>query len=218
MSMSSKEGSSLWLVVLSVCSFAVPSFGDEYNFYFQKPKGAPNADTSNVSSAPDVQVQDSGGTSQAVVIPSPQPKRPKWSFGLNLAVATGKQVRNDFFENSDFTMTDLSGAVGLYGGYRFLPWFKVQSILATQLSSSTAGSSTLLLADAEFLILRLNVGKFDLIEIGPLAGGSLGGVAGSGVHIGVRGNLNAGPHVSLTLGLRGNGQFTMSDFGVTVNI
>ncbi len=104
-------------------------------------------------------------------------------------------------------------------GYRFMPAFGVNTLLGLHLNYDW---NPVFGADLEAYPIRVDVGRFDLFEIGVLAGASnilaaasIGGIA---PHIGARLNINLGSHVTLTTAMRLAEKFHSTEWSLGFNI
>lgn len=153
-------------------------------------------------------------------------RRPQWKFGLSAIALVDRahfdsfndegKYYSDLYSDTDYVRNRTGGVISM--GYRFTPGFGMNLFVGD------AGHNKVIVgADAEWVPVRLDVGSFDLLELGGIFGIS-NVVASSGYsqtalpHAGLRLNINLGPHFTLTSSARVNRAYSMAEAGIAVNL
>jgi hypothetical protein len=168
---------------------------------------------------------ESNAAMNAAYVPPPT-RRQRWKLGLSAFALSDRSHFDSFSEEADFygdIYSDTSYAQSKAGalvslGYRFAPAFGFNAYVGD------AGNSKILVGiDGEWLPLRLDVGSFDLLEIGGIVGAT--NIVGSGgysqaalLHLGARVNVNLGPAFTLTASGRVNKSYAMAELGLALNL
>ncbi len=217
---------------------SVVAYGDEYNFFFDKPKAGGSESSAPVQiPAPVVAPAKAGPiiinnnvsvpntltvpTAVAAATPtaamagaiaaegSQADVRPKLRLGLSAIVV---KVPG----SGELTAENFEKSAGLMVslGYRMEPWFGVNGYLG---QAGSTGQRTLGGADLELLPIRYA----GVLELGVLAGSSnfTGRIDRvDALHAGARLNLNAGEHFSISAAGRFGKEMSSAELGISVNI
>ncbi len=153
-------------------------------------------------------------------------KRLKWSIGTSFLVWAGRERVADLADPSTYTditanqiLQGVGAAAAVSLGYRILPGLGVSGYVG-----NASRGRAFVGADVEWWPLRLDVGRFDLLELA-LLGGASDTIAFSGYgspavlpHLGTRLNLNLGPSFTLTASVRLNRQASIGELGVGIHL
>lgn len=159
----------------------------------------------------------------AAIVPPPA-QRPKWKIGLGALVWAEKSSHSaSSFRSGTFNTnwdSDPFGSSSSMGegvvvnlGYRFTPALGINGFVASATNSSKAVAGI----EGEWFPVRLDVGTFDVFELGGMLGAANISGRSPMPHLGVRTNINFGPHFSLTAAIRANKDYAMGESGFTVN-
>lgn len=154
----------------------------------------------------------------AVVAPAAASRPPRWKVAFGPMISRVPYSGGSQFYSRPDDRWDRPAMV-LSLGYRFMPAFGVNSFLGLHLNYDW---NPVFGADLEAFPIRVDVGRFDLIEVGVLAGVSniLAAASTGGIvpHIGARLNINLGSHVTLTSAMRLAEKFHSTEWSLAFNI
>jgi hypothetical protein len=207
------------------CLLSSMAHAETYNFFFNEAKNKGQR-VEQTAPAPALQAESAqpttaaSGSVTAVAVSSFQLRPSRWKVGFGPMLSSVPYAPPSYSRHSSFGLSRWDRpALVLSLGYRFRPAFAVNTFLGLHLNYDW---NPVFGADLEAYPIRVDVGSFDLIELGIVAGASniLTAASTGGIvpHVGARLNINLGSHVTLTTAMRLAEEFYSTEWSLAFNL